>query len=274
MVHSYPFKIGAIQAYSIRDGHGEITEKDFEEIMGTHAAALRDTFQHAAPVFISQNVLAFTLNGQKVLIDTGIGGLDPSSPGETHPALAEIGFAPETIDRVIITHFHGDHVGGLFTTDYKAAFPNATLTVPVTEADYWLDPNQLAQMPEFRRTLFQTLLDLYKPRFQKVPAEEWILPGVKYVAAPGHTPGHSAVWIDSEGVQCLHIGDTAHLDLQLADLNSSPTYDVDPILSAQTRHAVVNRIVKESLLVMAYHFPHPGVGHIRHDSTGFHWEPL
>lgn len=100
-----------------------------------------------------------------------------------------------------------------------------------------------------------------------------IAPGIRYVPALGHTPGHRAVHIESGNARLLHIVDTIHMPIQLNALDAVPSFDAQPDIAIATRRALLARAASENLLLMTYHFPFPGLGYVRRRGDLLAWEP-
>ena len=100
-----------------------------------------------------------------------------------------------------------------------------------------------------------------------------IEPGIRYVPALGHTPGHHAVHIESGDARLLHIVDTIHMPIQLNALDAAPPFDAQPDIAIATRRALLARAESENLLLMTYHFPFPGLGYVRRRGDLLAWEP-
>jgi glyoxylase-like metal-dependent hydrolase (beta-lactamase superfamily II) len=185
--------------------------------------------------------------GRTVLVDTGIGGSDsPASawapvPGALVAELAALGVASEDVDTVVLTHLHSDHAGGT-VTDGVAAFPNARHIVQRAELD-WIEsagPN-----PILERVL-RPLTGLV----DAVEGEAEVVPGVRVLLAPGHTPGHQVVEI---GPLTL-TGDVVLHPVQLANTAITYAHDLDPKQAAATREALVRRVRADGGLIGTAHF--------------------
>ena len=216
---------------------------------------------------------------QRVLLDTGSGAFDPAS-GKLLAALAVEGIAPEEIDVVLLTHFHVDHFGGALDQAGGLAFPNARYLINAVEHEFWsgdpsLDelvlPDEFKQL--FRQPTIDTLAGLQGTIEHIAPGDE-IAPGVTTVDAKGHTPGHLAVEISSDGEGLLHIVDAAHLpEFHLEHPEWFMAADNWPAWSVTTRKMLFDRAADENLLVSTYHFPFPGLGRVVKDEIGWVWTP-
>jgi glyoxylase-like metal-dependent hydrolase (beta-lactamase superfamily II) len=217
--------------------------------------------------------------GQRVLIDTGIGPDNPT-PGTLPAALAAEGIAAEEIDVVLFTHLHFDHATGAIDAAGKPAFPNARYLVGGTEYEFWWGEPSLAELPlpdEVRQLLRETskapLLALEGKIEQVAPGDE-VASGVRVVDAAGHTPGHLAVEVTSDGEALLHVGDAASQPvLHLDHPDWFAGSDNWPAQSLMSRRMLLDRAATEDMLVMTYHFPFPGVGSVAIDGDGWLWEP-
>lgn len=203
-----------------------------------------------------------------LLVDTGYGT-------KLFQNMETLGVKPEDIDAVLLTHMHGDHIGGLLR-DGKATFPKAKLYVAQKESDYWLNRENMKKAPAGRRPSFQKSMDtlaVYKGRTERfIPGElvkngNEILPGIRASAAYGHTPGHTAFIVESEGKQLLIWGDLAHaMAIQMSLPNVGVIYDTDLPMAIATREAYLYFIAQEKIPVAGMHIPMPGMGTLKRDT--------
>ncbi len=257
---------GPANLFSVNAPEAQLTEVLAE--MGLGPADMLD---------VSVHPLLVETDGQRVLLDTGIGLLNPV-PGNTLNALAAEGIAPEDIDVVLITHLHSDHFGGALDASGAPVFPNARYLINAVEQEFWSsDPSldELIVPDEFKAQMVppirDTLTALQGIIEQIAPGDE-IAPGVTAVDARGHTPGHLAVEISSDGEGMLHIVDAAHLpEFHLAHPGWFMVADNWPAWSVTSRKALFDRAADENLLVSTYHFPFPGVGRVTKDEVGWLW---
>jgi len=207
------------------------------------------------------NAFLLTSGCHNVLIDTGFGR-------NLFDNLKSVGLAPEDIDAIVITHMHGDHIGGMLRDD-MAAFPKAEVFLSYAEYDYWMGDEAMNRLPEDKRGGFELarkVLAAYSGRVRLVePAgfdgfKTMILKDFFAISAPGHTPGHTMVLLESEGEQLLIWGDLTHAtSLQIAHPDVAVIYDVDPETAIKSRRATLNYLRQHDMPVAGMHIPYPGV---------------
>jgi glyoxylase-like metal-dependent hydrolase (beta-lactamase superfamily II) len=226
------------------------------------------------------SINAFLVNtGEKlVLIDTGAGALYGACCGRLLANLRLAGYAPEQVDEILLTHLHKDHVGGVLQAG-NIAFPNAVLRVARTDADYWRDAGSRARAPEFLRSFFDSASEALAPyaaagRLRPFDGDTEVVPGIRSVSEPGHTPGHTAYLVESRGQRLLVWGDIVHVaPVQLKDPRASLKYDSSDAAAQRTRRSLLERAAREHLWIGAAHISFPGLGHVRRDGAGYRWIP-
>jgi glyoxylase-like metal-dependent hydrolase (beta-lactamase superfamily II) len=220
------------------------------------------------------NCLLINFGDQKILIDTGCGNIFQSTAGKLAGNMEAEGIKRTDIDRIIFTHGHIDHVGGSFDSHGKCLFPNARFITSGREWKYWeTQPgnNELQNM--FFSAARKNLLPI-RDRFDLVKDNVEVLPGIKLIKAPGHTPGTILVDISSDGKRLLCIGDIVHSQLEFAQPEYLSLFDVTPEQALNTRDEILSDAAKSGVLVFACHFPFPGLGYIKRNEGVFAWQPI
>jgi glyoxylase-like metal-dependent hydrolase (beta-lactamase superfamily II) len=233
----------------------------------------------------TNNILAVDTGRERILVDTGFGEkLGPSYgnfPG-LQPNLRRAGITPESVDLVVTSHAHLDHIGGFVRKSGELAFPKAQFVFVDTEWNYWTGSRfesevNTSPMPDpFKKGTIDAARDNLPPvanrtRFVKQGGE--IASGVNYVAAPGHSPSHSAILFTSGNEQFMHMGDIAHNPVtSLQHPDWTPIFDYDPAQAIKSRKAILDRVATDRIKVMGYHFPFPALGHVVPHDTAYHWE--
>jgi glyoxylase-like metal-dependent hydrolase (beta-lactamase superfamily II) len=278
----YRFKLGAFNLTSISDGKFSIPAAVFASNASKEQLneVLKQGFQEET-LSADCNVLLVDTGRDKVLIDTGSGSLNGATVGKLLQNLQQVQIKPSDITAVILTHAHGDHVGGLGTSGLT--FPNARHFISKPEWDFWTAGS--IDMPMFKGPadmkqqaikIAQTQLGLLRDRVTLFTANQEFLPGFTAVPAYGHTPGHVAIRIASGDAVMVHTADTVHIStINLWNPSWKPVFDIDQEMAAATRQAVLAKIAGDRTLMFAYHFPYPGIGHLRTRAQGgFDWQPV
>ncbi len=197
---------------------------------------------------------------ETILFDTG---LDPA--GIT-TALAAAGYAPGDITHVVLTHMHGDHIGGLSDDAGSLTFANAAYITGQVEYDHWA-----AQANEGFDAKVRPLAD----RMTFLADGGTVTSGVTAMALPGHTPGHMGYMLDSNGQQLAILADTAnHYVWSLAHPDWEVRFDADKAQAAATRRAVLGMLAADRVPMVGYHMPFPAMGFVETRDAGFHWVPV
>jgi glyoxylase-like metal-dependent hydrolase (beta-lactamase superfamily II) len=219
-----------------------------------------------------------------VLADTGLGTASSTS-GAVVARLEAAGIRRQDVDTVIFTHAHPDHIGGALDMReprrLAPVFPNAHYVMSEAEWDFWtgrhVDLRGLRVPGDVRARMESTakrcLLAL-RHQVELIGGEADIVPGVRAIPAPGHTPGHMALVVASGGRQMLNLGDAAAHPLHLEQPGWKSGFDLDPEQAIATRRTLLQRAVAEDMSVMAFHFPFPSVGRVAARSEGgWEWTP-
>jgi glyoxylase-like metal-dependent hydrolase (beta-lactamase superfamily II) len=280
---AHRFSVGSFQCLAVADGTFTYPIAMFVANAPADRLAqeLRDRGRPVDHVVTPYTCLVVDTGQNRVLVDTGIGALPPDFPPTTNHLqdnLRAAGVDPASIDTVILTHGHADHIGGNVAED-RPAFPRARFAMWRTEWDFWTSEPSLAELTvddhikELLRAWARTNLLPLRDRIDLIDREGEIVPGINAIAAPGHTPGHMALSIVSGSDTVLDLVDTALDPLQLAHPDWVAAVDFDPAQVVATRRRLFDRAAAEGARVLCYHFPFPGLGRVRKAGDGWQWEP-
>jgi glyoxylase-like metal-dependent hydrolase (beta-lactamase superfamily II) len=226
------------------------------------------------PVEASVNGFLINTGTKLVLVDTGAGSFFGPTVGKLVANLEASGYRPEQIDEIYITHMHSDHIGGL-VKDGKIVFANAVVRAAQQESDYWLSKAKMAAAPADAKDGFANAQQALGPyvsagRFKPFNGDVELVPGVRSVASPGHTPGHTLYMVESGGERLLLWGDVMHAaTAQFPDPSVSLRYDVDILAAAEQRKKVFADAAEHHYWVGGAHLPFPGIGHLRTNGSGY-----
>jgi glyoxylase-like metal-dependent hydrolase (beta-lactamase superfamily II) len=278
----YRYAVGDYVVTALNDGVLNIRTGTFQgrTPQEMEAQVARAFGGSAAGIPISLNAYLVDTGKQRILIDNGTVKCFGDNPTlDQFPAnLRAAGYVPKDIDTILITHLHGDHFCALATPDGKRRFPKAAIWVAEKELTYWLNEEIAKSQPEDRRLPFKQAretLAIYGKAIRTFTTDTEIAPGLRIVPAPGHTPGHTAVLVESKDASLLVWGDIVICPpVQLPYPEVSVGSDVDRQLAVATRQAMFERLAKEGTAIAGSHMPFPGIGHLRKDDPGYAWVPV
>jgi glyoxylase-like metal-dependent hydrolase (beta-lactamase superfamily II) len=276
----YRAMLGGFRITALSDG---TTPQPFDEVLHVPAPERYARSLENAGVDAhretSVNVYLIDTGERQILVDAGAGGVFGPCCGRLPEVLAVAGYSPADIDAVLLTHVHGDHSGGL-SRDGRAVFPNAEIHVAKAELDYWMsDASRASAKPNHQPWFALGRADLAPyvsaGRVRTFGPDVEILPGVRALAAPGHTAGHTVFEIESQGSRMLVIGDLIHFaEVQLPDPSITIDYDDDEAEATETRLRLLNDLADSHELVAAPHVSFPGLGRVSREGAGFGWAPI
>jgi glyoxylase-like metal-dependent hydrolase (beta-lactamase superfamily II) len=279
----YRFKHGSMQGTVVSDGIlplGDPSASFLGVAKEEIGKMLTANFLDPANVILEQNILVLNTGDKMVLFDTGMGGsqMFGPTPGKMMANLKAAGIDPASIDAIVCTHAHCDHVWGIMSDDGKRNFPNAQIYISQADFDYWTDEAKLnmkepAYMKPFVEGARKNLMP-NKDRIVFIKDGQEILPGIQAMAAPGHTVGHTVFMAASGGKSLAIIGDLTHHQVLLVEKPRIEfAYDTDPKQSANSRVRILEMLAAQRIPLIAYHFPWPGIGHLAKAGEGFRFYP-
>ena len=276
----YRVMLGDFEVTALSDGTVALPVDKL--LTGTTAAKTQKTLARSflkAPLDTSVNGYLVNTGAKLVLIDTGAAGLFGPTLGNLIANLKAAGYQPEQVDEIYITHMHADHVGGLMAAD-KLAFPNATVRADKHDADFWLSQANLDKAPADAKGFFQGAMASLNPylaagKFKAFDGDTELVPGIKAVAAHGHTPGHSLYKVESKGQTLVLWGDLMHVAaVQFPEPGVTIQFDTDSKNAALQRKRAYAEAAKQGYMVGSAHISFPGLGHLRTLGKGYEWLPV
>ena len=277
----YRMKVGDFEVTALFDGAAQfdlnwLTARKVT-MNGVAKALQRD------PHLLDACDTGFLVNTGKelILVDAGAGTwFGAGTFGRLLDSLRSAGYTPEQVDRVLVTHLHSDHIGGLTTQDGKRVFPNADVFVSKAESAFWLSPEIAAKAPKDAQPFFQAAQAISAPyikagKWHTFSDSETLGGGVRAVSLHGHTPGHTGYEFSSQGQQILFWGDIIHEQLvQLSHADITVVFDIDHAAAAAMRKQLFPTLVSEASLIAGPHMPFPGFGRLRKEANGYVWAPV
>lgn len=270
------FALGDFEVITLRDGArpGEGPHPIFgaDQEPATVAALLERNFLPADRFVNGFTPTLVNTGAELVLFDTGLGeGARANGLGQTRAQLEAAGYKPEDVTIVIITHFHGDHIGGLMEGS-APAFPNARYVTGQAEYDFWTAPERLAGPTEGNAKAVEAKVKPLTEKMTFVGDGGSVISGITAMAAAGHTPGHMIYMLESSGKRLVLTADTAnHYVVSIQRPDWHVAFDADKDAAAATRQKVLGMIADERLPFIGYHMPWPGVGYLERIDGGFRW---
>lgn len=263
------FQLGAFEVTTILDGTWVADEPHTifgEDQEPADVAALAEA--HFLPADKVENPFVPTLintGNELVLFDTGNGEARRPERGHLRALLAAAGYTPEQVDIVVLTHFHGDHIGGLMEGG-APAFANARYITNAAEYDFWSARDDAE--------LVQTNVVPLAEQMSFIKDGEDVVSGVTAMAAFGHTPGHTIYHVESDGRRLLLLADTTnHYVLSLSRPQWHVRFDMDKDAAIATRERVLDMLAAERIPFVGYHMPFPGIGFVDEHDGQFAFVP-
>jgi glyoxylase-like metal-dependent hydrolase (beta-lactamase superfamily II) len=255
--------MGGLEVYALveseRDGNVGIIPSARQDIL--------DRYIPAEGFKLSTNAFLVKASGRNILIDTGT-GVD----GVILDKMRSRGVTPEQVFAVLLTHMHGDHIGSL-QKDGRPVFPNAKVYVNARDREHFtktaVNAAAVAALNAYGANVvaFDTL--------GLGPVYREILPGVRAIAAYGHTPGHTAYMVTSGNSKLIIAGDFLHVGIvQFPNPDISASFDMDPRAAADTRWQFLSFAAMTGIPIGGMHVGYPCIGNVEVSGNGFRFVPV
>ena len=273
----YRVALGGFEVTTIWDGaiqldgpHPIFGQDQFEEdVQDLAAANLLPTDR----MEISFTPVIVNTGSELVMFDSGNGAGRRPNAGHLRATLGAAGYSPEQIDVIVVTHCHPDHIGGLME-DGTPAFPNARYVIGETEYDFWSPPEMAEGNTARVGKLVQSNVVPLADKFTFIKPDGEVVPGIHAVDAHGHTPGHMAYHIESDGRRLLLWADAInHYVASLQRPDWHVRFDMDKQGAAAARKRILDMVSAEKIPATGYHMPFPAIGYVETSGDSYRWVP-
>jgi glyoxylase-like metal-dependent hydrolase (beta-lactamase superfamily II) len=278
----YKYKVGSIDVTAVYDGiwrkpHDPtfIKNASVEETKAALAKAGLTTEFMPIPL----TVIVLKIGDKHIMVDSGSGVGQWQANATNLPAnMKAAGIDRSQISTILVSHFHPDHVWGLMEKGTNApVFPNVELIVNGTEYNWWTEPGRVEKLAEGRRAAGKRIADNFPTwkNWKLVENNAEVAPGIRLIAAPGHTPGHSAFLVTSGKDQLMVSNDTMYVPALLAPHPDwQGAYDQDGPMAVATRRKLVDQVIADKMMICGAHFPFPGAGAFVKDGDAYAFTPV
>lgn len=266
------FKLGDFEVTTLLDGA--------RAVPGPHPIFGQDQTAEAVAALMTENFLPadkaqfyFTptvvnTGTSLVLFDTGLG----AGAGQLVAQLESAGYSADQIDIVVITHMHPDHIGGILT-DGAPSFPNARYVTGQVEFDFWMADAMLTGERADQVKGIRAKIDPVAENMTFLADGGDVVSGITALEAFGHTPGHMAYHVESNGQRLVIWADTAnHFVASIQRPDWHVRFDMDKEAAAATRVKLFGLSSTDKVPVIGYHMPFPSLGYVQQTGTSWRWE--
>ena len=281
----YRYKVGEFEITVVTDGvnFGPLPDIYVQNVPKNDVNAALAAM-HYAPDKTSNWYNPIVVNTGSKLVAIDAGGGPPAfqqtkgTLGQYHNNLAAAGIDKNAVDVVILSHSHGDHIGGLLDSESKLAFPNAEILMSAVDIKFWSDDTNASRLPDPVKPQlanFKRVWGALNGKVTQYEGSKELVPGITSMPTPGHTPGHTSFMIASGSDHLIHQVDvTAGMGtLFVQNLGWYFLFDVDGPLAEQTRRKFYDMVIADKMRIQGFHFPFPAMGNIEKNGDGYRWVP-
>lgn len=274
-------KLGKFEVTTVFDGFANVPkvfpifgQNQSAEAVSEHMEA---NYLPGAKMQIGFTPVVVNTGSELVLFDTGNGGGRGPTRGHLAKSLEAAGFAADQIDIVVITHYHPDHIAGMIK-DGKAVFPNARYVTGKAENNFWTskkvtestDKNMMG-----RSKLVQGNVVPLAEKTTYIKGGNDVVTGITAIETFGHTPGHMAYNIESDGKRLLLWGDACnHYVASLQKPEWHVIFDMDKDAAVASRKKILDMAAADKVAATGYHMPFPAIGYVEKVGDAHRWIPM
>jgi glyoxylase-like metal-dependent hydrolase (beta-lactamase superfamily II) len=275
----YRYKIGEFEVTALNEGlarNAAVQNMAVNKQLPDIQKALGDAFLPTDHVINQFNTLVINTGRNLVLVDSGFGDNGPPTAGSLITNMQAAGIDPKTIDTVLVSHFHGDHISGIRAKAGAANFPNAEIMVPAGEWQFWTDASNQAKVIDAFKPGFGNVKRVFDPVAKDVKQFEHgkeLVPGISSVDARGHSPGHTAFLVSSGNGKLLITSDSVNHQILIRNPEWSLWADMDAAMAISTRKRLLDMAATDKIQISAYHLPFPSTGFISKRGDGYEFHP-
>lgn len=275
----FRFKLGDIEVTQIFDGEN-VRKVENGFVLNAPVDDVRKSLVAGGlsgeNIPISYTVTIIRTGGRTIMFDAGNAATSQPSAGWLQTNMKAAGIEPQSINTIVVTHFHGDHIFGLMNKDNSQIFPNAEIIMPSAEYDFWTDPAKTASLPASRQGLAKRVQATF-PTWKNIRRAEGgkdVLPGVRSVSTFGHSAGHTSYAISSGKEQFMVAADVTNIhQLFVRNPGWHAVFDQDAAMAVASRRKLFDQAVADKMLIGGYHWGMPGCGTIAKDGNGYAFTP-
>lgn len=274
------FMVGDIEVFQIFDG---LNARELEQSIFPNVALddVKSTLSAAGfPEGRMPNAFTITIariGGQLVMFDSGNGEGGASASGHLQRNMRAAGLDPKDVSKIVITHFHPDHIYGLMSKADEQVYPDLEILVPDAEYAFWTDPGNIGRLPQSRVALAKRI-QATLPKWSNITryqANKDVLPGIHAIPTYGHSPGHTNLLLGSGNAQMMVMADITNIPmLNMRHPGWHMAADHDPVMAVETRIRMLDRVAAEGMICTGYHWGMPGAGTVVRDGEAYALVPV